>query len=142
MALPWTFGVEMEFCVAFIYPHTVPLPDPAETRKLRFKPRRAEIDKAIDDLGLPPITWTTELANDIIYRDSFFDEIMGPTIQRDIAQRLHEAGFPVDRIHHDYKDVSKWQIADEGSIRCPEDTSYHGLGLRSSHQRSRSTSKT
>jgi hypothetical protein len=129
MALPWMFGVEMEFCVAFIYPRPVPLPDPAETRRLRFKPLRGEIDEAINAYSLPPITSTAELANETVYKEAFFGQLMAEAVQRDIAQMLHEAGFPVNRSHPDEEDVSNWQIGEDGSINRPGETSYHWTGV-------------
>ncbi len=33
-AVPWTFGVEVEVGLAFIYPNTVPLPDLSGTQQL------------------------------------------------------------------------------------------------------------
>jgi hypothetical protein len=139
MALPWTFGVELEFCVAFVYPHTVPLPDPDETRKLRFKPREGEIASAIDAHALPPVTSTAEFANRAVYREQFFYQLMGPAVRRDIVQMLHEAGFPVhwergsssssSSSSFDGDVVSKWQVVSDGSIFGPEKSPYLWTGV-------------
>ena len=53
MALPWYFGVELEFAVTFIYPPEVPLADQTETRKLRFEPSSYEIQLTIEEFELP-----------------------------------------------------------------------------------------
>jgi hypothetical protein len=76
MALPWTFGVELEFTVAFVYPHNVPLPDPAETRKLRFKPHWHEIEELIEQSSLPEIAVETQLADRNTYRPTFMRQLI------------------------------------------------------------------
>jgi hypothetical protein len=124
MALPWTFGVELEFTIAFVYPHNVALPGLTESRKLRFKPYQNEIDRFISEEGLPPIHSTTELADRNIYNGEFIRYMVTPAVQRDITQTLHAAGFPGHMDNPAKLDVTNWQIDTDESVRGPHNTEY------------------
>ncbi|KAH8789012.1 putative amidoligase enzyme-domain-containing protein [Hyaloscypha sp. PMI_1271] len=124
MALPWTFGVELEFTVAFVYPRSVALPDPTESRKLRFEPYQNEIDRFISEEGLSPIDSTTELADRNLYNGELMRLMVTPAVQRDIAQTLHAAGFPGNRDNPAQLDVANWQIDTDDSVRGPHNTKY------------------
>lgn len=124
MSLPWTFGVELEFALAFVYPPSVPLPDPTETRKLRFKPYRYEIEHFISSYDLKPVHSTDELADRTKYGSIFTKALVTPAIRRDIALTLHKAGLPVNLINPECEDVLKWKITIDRTVRGPYNTNY------------------
>jgi hypothetical protein len=74
MAFSWTFGIELEFAYAFVHPPSVSLPDPTETRKLRFKPHTHEINQLIEFDDLPPVKSAEQLADRTIYNRNFIKE--------------------------------------------------------------------
>ncbi|PMD18832.1 hypothetical protein NA56DRAFT_706362 [Hyaloscypha hepaticicola] len=116
MSLPWTFGVELEFALAFVYPPSVPLPEPTKTRKLRFKPYRYEIDRFISSYDLQPIHSANELADRMKYGSIFTKALVTPAIRRDIALTLHNAGLPVNLMNPECEDVLKWKITIDGTV--------------------------
>lgn len=124
MSLPWTFGVELEFALAFVYPPSVPLSEPTKTRKLRFKPYRYEIDHFISSYDLQPIHSADELADRMKYCSIFTKALVTPAIRRDIALTLHNAGLPVNLMNPECEDVLKWKITIDGTVRGPYNTNY------------------
>lgn len=124
MSLPWTFGVELEFALAFVYPPSVPLPEPIKTRKLRFKPYRYEIDHFISSYDLQPIHSADELADRTKYGSICTKALVTPAIRRDIALTLHKAGLTVNLMNSECEDVLKWKITIDGTVRGPYNTKY------------------
>ena len=110
-----TFGVELEFLMAFL-PDDTPPPDKAETRLLRF-PYTLEDVKIYHDL-------TKDMSDS---RDT--DENGGRLIcaKRHIRRVLLEAGLPVspiEKTEYDDSDYSGWDAVEDGSITKPENTPY------------------
>jgi Putative amidoligase enzyme len=124
MALPWTFGVELEFACAFMYPLSVSLPDETEIRKLRFKPYRHEIDQLIEVDDLPPIESSEQLADRTIYNRNFIKELVTLAVQRDIAQTFSKAGLQVNLADPSLESVLNWKIDTDGSVQGPYNTEY------------------
>jgi hypothetical protein len=99
-----------------VHPRNVPLPDPTEIRKLRFEPYSYEIDRCISEEGKPPISSTEQLADRETYDAKFLNEMVTPAIQRDIAERLHEAGLSVNLTDTSFKSLINWRVGADFSV--------------------------
>jgi hypothetical protein len=132
MALPWTFGLELEFGVGFIYPPPKALPDPTETRKLRFEPTGKDAESAMITLhrwreknGMPPVAAVDSCADREVYDASFMRCLVTAAIQRDIAETLQRAGFPIKLDDPEAMDPRIWRVTTDDSIEPPEGTGYN-----------------
>ncbi|KAH7330148.1 putative amidoligase enzyme-domain-containing protein [Rhexocercosporidium sp. MPI-PUGE-AT-0058] len=115
-----TFGVELEFLMAYL-PDDTPPPDPSESRLLRLEYTKADISTYHD--------LTKDISN-----SRHTDENGGRLIcaKRHIRTALSAAGLPIrmeEITEHDRSDFSGWDIVEDGSIDEPEDTPYRYLQL-------------
>ncbi|KAG4439999.1 hypothetical protein IFR05_004513 [Cadophora sp. M221] len=115
MSSALTFGVELEFLMAYLPDNTSP-PDPSETRLLRFEYTEADI------AAYHHMTIDTSNARDT-------DENGGRFIcaKCHIRNALSAVGLPIITIHqaeHDHSSFSGWDIVKDTSIEKPSETPY------------------
>jgi hypothetical protein len=112
----------MEFGVAFIHASTKALPDPTETRKVRFEPTQQEEDEPFNDLNdylsESPIFSPGGFADEEIFDEIFMHGLVAPAIQRDIAQALNRAGFKVNLKDPGNKDLLRGRWLGIRALRC------------------------
>ncbi|KAH6719056.1 putative amidoligase enzyme-domain-containing protein [Leptodontidium sp. MPI-SDFR-AT-0119] len=120
MSSALTFGVELEFLMAYL-PDNTPPPDPSETRLLRFEYTDHDIAAYLQ------LTKDTSNARDTNENGGRF-----MCAKRHIRNILTTAGLPVIKIEqaeHDPSDFSGWDIVEDTSIDKPENTPYRYFQL-------------
>ncbi|KAE8453330.1 hypothetical protein EG329_011398 [Mollisiaceae sp. DMI_Dod_QoI] len=111
MSLPISFGVELEFCLAYLHDSSH-IPESAETRHLKFSPGPTDI--------------TTPHPKRYEYQTR---------VHRHIASLLHTCGFPINLKNPSATSIHVWQVTDDPTIAGPLPShpsyhpSYHYLGV-------------
>jgi hypothetical protein len=111
MAPPLTFGVELEFALAYLPYDSIPLPDPDDAKKILHFTLTDE-DWAQNEFDIP--------------REEFLPIATQFAARRSVRNTIKEAGFPVsdEKLVHLEADVSKWEVVNDGSVRAPEGSPY------------------
>ncbi|PMD35581.1 hypothetical protein L207DRAFT_637921 [Hyaloscypha variabilis F] len=135
MAPPYHFGVEIEFCVAFVFPKDAELPDKTETRKLRFNLDTADSESSSEDSSEkgPTEHFSTSSTGSNVKKERAMYKKMNvsaqftPAMQKDIADTLVQAGFPAFSsfegpegfVSFAERDFQRWSVDTDGSIEPP-----------------------
>ncbi|TAQ87902.1 hypothetical protein B7494_g3775 [Chlorociboria aeruginascens] len=106
-----TFGVELEFLLAYIQESKRPDPHPSNPRPIRFN--------------------TTE-KDAISYRGRDKAALRERTISRHVAETLKAAGFPTNPECCDCGDIELWEVGFDSSLERPkhEHYSYHQMEVK------------
>jgi len=115
MTQPLTFGIELEFALAYLK-HDTPLPHPEDIRKaLQFHP--TEEDWARNDGTLSP--------------EGLVKTAMKYAARRHLRKTIREAGFPVsdEKATEAEADVSRWEVVDDDTIKTPKGGPYSWLSM-------------
>lgn len=128
MEAPLTFGIELEFALAYIPDHTGHS-DPKETRQLHFPPSDEEVSYYNDEVALKS---HYGFDNSDAPQKFFNKTTRGWAIRRHISESLNAAGipaYPKPRTYENTTDLTKWQVADDRSVRGPVESEYEWLDV-------------
>ena len=121
MARPLSFGIELEFALAYVPNNINPHPWPHETRCTRFTP-------TADDWRTYSQGW---LYDTFSTRDNFEDnpiasaQVYQETIERTLRHALRRAGYPVNISRDDRGNIDRWDVKNDVSNGAPEGESQY-----------------
>lgn len=113
MPSPLTFGVEFEFALAVVLDERFPLPDPSETRCIRFVRTEGDTKDVYGVVDKP--SWA--------FKDpTRVRQISNRTAAiRHIGNTLKEVGLPVNLNNLHVRDTTKWEVTFDNSTGPPDD---------------------
>jgi hypothetical protein len=133
---PLTFGVELEFALAYIMDEDAESPLPSETRILRFVPLENDIQEIerveMEQNPKPPSHLTFE-EHFLQVRKLATQQATTLAAKRHIAQTLQDNNLAVllePRKFCASPDTTKWEVSEDTSVKGPPDhTTFSWLGM-------------
>lgn len=129
MSSAFTFGVELEFALAYLNEGESPLVpvDPQETRQVFFPATIAEVEFTRKRLFNLRTGNQKPLKPFQIAEYNYY--IAFKSAQRIITNLLASSGFPADPLMSGFADPTLWDVKEDGSVEGPKDSPYRWLPM-------------